>query len=889
MPTRTRPSKPLPAVEEQLARYRSMRDFHVTPEPSGSTKASAPNALPFCIQKHAATRLHYDFRLAWNGVLKSWACTKGPSYNVKDRRLAVQVEDHPLDYGSFEGTIPKGQYGGGTVMLWDRGTWEPQAEHADVDAGLRDGHLKFILHGEKLRGKWALIRMNGPSMREKKPNWLLIKEHDEFEQPADAKPITEAAPDSVATGHTLEQIASANGAVWDSDAKRKTKPKATARVSPPTTLPKETQPKFLKPQLAIERKTPAEGNGWLHELKLDGYRMQARKDGAKVQMLTRSGLDWTARMQTIAAEVAKLPCGSATLDGEVVVLGEDGNTSFAALQAAFQDGAKHHLTYVCFDLLHLDGRNTRSLPLVERKQLLADLLAEADGETLRFSEHLETSGATIFQKACELHAEGIISKRADSAYSGTRSAAWFKTKCRHEQEFVIGGYTLPAGGNKAGRGIGALLLGFYDAAQNLVYAGRVGTGFSEKTSLDLRRRLDALATDQPAFNTIDTAARRGAKWVEPKLVAQVHFATWTADRQLRQAAFLGLREDKPANEVHAEETAPAAKSPNAVQPPKPRTSSASNAKSEAHAPIRLTHQSKILDPTSQLTKQQLADFYWAVSDAMLPHIAGRPLSLVRVPEGIGHEQFFQKHFTTMLPPGFESVEVPDKKTGKPERYITLNSREAIASLAQVSALEVHPWGSRNTDLDRPDRIIIDLDPDDAVSWQMLAEAAQAVRRAFKKLGLESFLKTTGGKGLHVVIPLQPRLEWPEIKSFCHDFVLKLEAADPQRYVTNMRKSLRTGKIFLDYLRNERGATAVAPWSPRARPGVGVAVPLKWSELALPQRPLFTIHNFPEWSSRLRNDPWKKMPDVVQQISSPAAARPSKPTSSQRRCTSQPRH
>lgn len=877
MPTRAKRSKPLPAVEEQLSRYRSMRDFHVTPEPSGSAKASAPNALPFCIQKHAATRLHYDFRLAWNGVLKSWACTKGPSYNVKDRRLAVQVEDHPLDYGSFEGTIPKGQYGGGTVMLWDRGTWEPQAEHADVDAGLRDGHLKFILHGEKLRGKWALIRMNGPSMKEKKPNWLLIKEHDEFEQSQDAEPITEAAPDSVVTGHTLEQIASTKGAVWDSDAKRKTKAKAAARVSPPTTLEKEAQPKFLKPQLAIERKTPAVGDGWLHELKLDGYRMQARKDGAKVQMLTRSGLDWTARMQTIAAEVAKLPCGSATLDGEVVVLGEDGNTSFAALQSAFQDGVKHRLTYFCFDLLHLDGRNARSLPLVERKRLLADLLAEADGETLRFSEHLETSGATIFQKACELHAEGIISKRADSVYSGTRNAAWFKTKCRHEQEFVIGGYTLPAGGNKAGRGIGALLLGYYDAAQNLVYAGRVGTGFSEQTSLDLRRRLDALATNQPAFKTIDTAARRGAKWVKPELVAQVHFATWTADRQLRQAAFLGLREDKPAKEVHAEETAPAAKAPNTVQAPKPRASSMSDAKSEAHAPIRLTHQSKILDPTSQLTKQQLADFYWAVSDAMLPHIADRPLSLVRVPEGIGHEQFFQKHFTAMLPPGFESVMVPDKKTGKPERYITLNSREAIASLAQVSALEVHPWGSRNTDLDRPDRLIIDLDPDDALSWQTLAEAAQTVRRAFKKLGLESFVKTTGGKGLHVVVPLQPNLKWPEIKDFCHDFVLKLEAADPQHYVTNMRKSLRTGKIFLDYLRNERGATAVAPWSPRARPGVGVAVPLKWSELALPQRPLFTIHNFPEWSSRLRNDPWKKMPDIVQQLSTPATPRSRRPS------------
>ncbi len=863
MSARKKGARAAEAVDEQLARYRSMRDFLVTAEPSGSTQSSPPSLLPFCIQKHAASHLHYDFRLACNGVLKSWACAKGPSYNVKDRRLAVQVEDHPIDYGSFEGIIPQGQYGGGTVMLWDRGTWEPQAECSDVEAGLRDGHLKFVLHGEKVQGKWALIRMNGASANSKKPNWLLIKEHDDFERSAGATPVTEAEPNSIATGRSLEQIASDKGKVWVTNAEGIGRAKASARISEPESLPKEAQPTFLKPQLAIERKVPVEGEGWLHELKLDGYRMQARKDGAKVQMLTRSGLDWTARMRTIAEEVAKLPCQNATLDGEVVMLGEDGNSSFAALQAAFQDGSTRWLTYFCFDLLHLEGGSTRSLPLVARKELLATLLAQADGGTLRLSDHLETSGARVFQKACELHAEGIISKRANSLYLGSRSSDWVKTKCRHEQEFVIGGYTLPGGGRAGGRGIGALLLGYYNAAHDLVYAGRVGTGFTEKVSSGLRKRLEAIAADESAFKIVETNGRRGAIWVRPELVAQVHFATWTADKQLRQAAFLGLREDKPATEIHFEETEPAPAKPQASRRTAP---SAKNVKTDEHAPVRLTHQSKILDTASRLTKQQLADYYWAVSEKMLPHLIGRPLSLVRVPDGIGHEQFFQKHFTAMLPTDFESVEVPDKKSGKRERYITLSSREAIASLAQISALEVHPWGALNADLERPDRITIDLDPDETLAWSVLAEAAGTVRLEFRKLGLDSFIKTTGGKGLHVVVPVEAKLEWPEIKRFCHDFVIKIESANPQRYVTKMTKSLRTGKIFLDYLRNERGATAVAPWSPRARPGVGVAVPLEWSELALPERPLFTVDNFPRWHGRLQKDPWKKMAGVVQQIS-----------------------
>ncbi len=833
-------------MDEQLERYRSMRDFAVTDEPSGKGTSKKAAGLPFCVQKHAASHLHYDFRLGWNGVLKSWACAKGPSYVVKDRRLAVQVEDHPIEYGGFEGIIPAGQYGGGTVMLWDQGTWEPQAESSDVDTALHDGHLKFALHGTKLKGKWALIRMKPRSAKETKPQWLLIKEHDEFEQPADADAVTDREPDSVVTGRSLEQIAANKDHTWNSNRAEGKAVSDTALAK----LPAEHQPSFIKPELAIEAKAPPEGSGWLHELKLDGYRMQARKDGAKVQMLTRSGLDWTARMQSTAAEVAKLPCESATLDGEVVVLDETGNSSFANLQAAFQDGAKHQLTYFCFDLLHLEGRNTRELPLIERKTLLERLISGADEGTVRISEHLETSAAEMFSHACKLGAEGVISKRAASAYSATRSSDWLKVKCRREQEFVIGGYTLPGKGKAGGPGIGALLLGYYDG-KKLIYAGRTGTGFSAKSSAQIRKQLEALKVEKMPFATVAADAQRGAIWVKPKLVAQVHFATWTADKQVRQAAFLGLREDKAASEVRLE--APTVRDVAEV---------------EEHAPVRLTHPDKVLDPASGLTKQQLADYYWAVSENMLPHLAGRALSLVRVPEGIGKEQFFQKHVTSLLPAGFDAVDVADK-AGKVEQYIALHTREAIAALAQISVLEVHPWGSLAKNLEKPDRLVIDLDPDESLPWRTVADAALQVRAGFKKLGLESFLKTTGGKGLHVVVPVEPKLEWPAVKQFCHDFVLKMEKEDPKLYLTKMSKSARKGKIYLDYLRNERGATAVAPWSPRARPGVGVAVPLTWSELKSAERPVFTVGTFAEWRGRLKNDPWKKMGSFRQSIKATA--------------------
>jgi bifunctional non-homologous end joining protein LigD len=890
------------SVDEQLARYRSMRDFHITAEPSGGRKSSKPHptgALPFVIQKHAASHLHYDFRLGWNGVLKSWAVAKGPSFYTGDRRLAVQVEDHPMEYGGFEGIIPQGEYGGGTVMVWDQGTWTPQPGYENVDAGLRDGSLKFEMHGAKIKGKWTLVRMGGKAANERKPNWLLIKEHDQFERTKDAPCITVEAPNSAVTGRTMEQIAHQEDHVWNSKETTKTRGRAWYRQeskpnSAPTPkskpgarlnklldkLPKEKQPAFLAPQLALEATSPPDTDGWLHELKLDGYRIQARKDGRSVQMLTRKGLDWTHRIPAVAAAVAALPVAQITLDGEVVVLGPDGTTNFADLQASFQEGAKNDLTYFCFDLLHIDGHNPRALPLRERKALLAKILTDPTS-IVRLSEHLDSGGEAMFHKACELHAEGIVSKRATGAYTPGRTADWLKSKCLREQEFVIAGYSLSSDGPDR---IGSLLLGYYTDDGKLIYAGRTGTGFTQKMRRALKDQLTALEVARPAFDRILPDAKRGAIWVKPKPVAQVRFATWTADNLVRQAAFLGLREDKPAAEVrreeptvaprpkHAAKSAPARHASHAA----PSTgvaakalvatkSSKSSRISTTEPPVRLTHPDKILDAETHLTKLQLADFYWAVAARMLPHVAGRPLSLVRCPEGSGKPCFFQKHVNHMLPPGIGGIDVPNKKTGVLEPYITLDTREALTGLAQMGVLEVHPWGSRNDDLEHPDRLIFDLDPDESIPWTVLAEAAKDVRARLRKLGLTSFLKTTGGKGLHVVAPIEPEHSWTEIKEFAHRFVLQMERANPALYLTKMTKSARKEKIYLDYLRNERGATAVAPYSPRARVGAGVSLPLLWKDLDLPKRPIFRVATFDEWSSRLSTDPWKPMLTLRQSV------------------------
>lgn len=902
-------------VDKQLARYRSMRDFSVTAEPSGKQKSTSTASLPFVIQKHAATRLHYDFRLGWNGVLKSWAVAKGPSYVVADKRLAVQVEDHPMEYGGFEGIIPRGQYGGGTVMVWDEGTWEP---HVDVEEGLRKGSLKFALNGTKLHGNWTLVRMGGKAAQESKPNWLLIKEHDQYERTPDDPAIIEEMPDSAVTGRSLEQIAEASTHVWNSketategqawyrqraqDADAASRGTTKAPASPKKSslfnnsslakLPKEKLPEFIKPQLAQEATAPPSGAEWLHEIKLDGYRIQARKQGPHVQLFTRSGLDWTHRMKSVAEAIKMLSVQDAILDGEVVVLDEKGLSSFASLQASFEQNEKHPLTFFLFDLLHLNGHNTRDLPLKERKHLLHTILPD-DNDGLRLSEDIAGDGAKIFRSACELHAEGIISKKADAAYHPGRNSLWLKSKCVLEQEFVIGGWVDLSNGN---RGVGSLLLGYYDDAGKLIYAGRTGTGFTQKTHKLLRDKLDAIEAKSNPFVAIDAAGRKDAHWVKPQLVAQVRFATWTADNLVRQAAFQGLREDKPVKEVCREMTTPAAKhkaanstatkkevktlidsdadvtgKPSAKVIPidsKRAKNTTRNAMSDTPS-LRLTHPEKVVDPESGVTKRELMDYLWAVSEEMLPHIADRPLSLVRCPEGSAHQCFYQKHVNHMLPAGVGSVMVADKKGGAPEPYITLNTAEALAGLAQMSVLEIHPWGSRNDDLEHPDRIIIDLDPDESLSWSTICEAALEVRDVLKSAGVESFVKTTGGKGLHVLFPITPKYDFAVMKAWTHGLVQAMEQARPELYLTKMSKAARTGKIFLDYLRNERGATAVAPYSMRARAGLPVSMPLEWKELTGNTRPRYTVRDFEEWKPRLKKTPWRKLLEVKQTLNAAA--------------------
>lgn len=874
------------SVGNQLTRYRSMRDFNATSEPRGDGAKSArvgAAALPFVVQKHAARQLHYDFRLAWNGVLKSWAVAKGPSYFPGNRRLAVHVEDHPLEYGGFEGIIPQGQYGGGTVMVWDTGTWKPLG---DAERGLSEGYLKFELEGKKLKGTWALVRMHGRSDRSGRDNWLLIKEKDEYAREESDPAIVQEAPNSAVTGKTLDEIAGSKARVWNSSrANGKTAGERAVPAAPASgtaaaarkhhstrlrsalkSLPRENFPGFIPPQLAQPASAPPGGGDWVYEIKLDGYRIQIHirsdkshgKAGRRAQLFTRKGLDWSHRMPDIARAATQLGAESAILDGEAVALDEKGISNFAALQAAFQQQTRREITYFAFDLLHLDGHNLRQLSLLQRKKLLAELLAQSDAQgPIRLSEHIESDGKQVFAKACELGAEGIVAKVGSSKYLSGRNHLWLKLKCILQQEFVIGGFTLPA---KGGAGIGALLLGYYDGAK-LRYAGRTGTGFTQQTHKMLRRRLDALEQKECPFAEIPKDARRDVIWIKPELVAQVAFTTWTRDNLVRQASFKGLREDKPAWEVMREsplspeqDAGERAKTGKKVTASKGRTPKEPAAMSE----LPITHPDKVLDLESGLTKHMLAEYYLAVAGHMLPHIADRPLSVVRCPEGSGKPCFFQKHVGLGPPQGVGSVSVKSRKSGKTEAYLTVDSPEGLVGLAQMGVLEIHPWGSRNDSLERPDRLIIDLDPDTAIDWNTLADAAKEVRALLKQLHLESFLKTTGGKGLHVVVPIDPEHEWPAVKDFAHALVLEMEQRHPQLYVTKMTKASRKNRIYLDYLRNDRDATAIAPYSPRARSGAPVAMPLRWNELDADAMPRFYVSGLAQWRSRLRSDPWKAL-------------------------------
>jgi bifunctional non-homologous end joining protein LigD len=880
-------------VGEQLARYRSMRDFDTTAEPRGQgaqKDRASGGELPFVVQKHAARQLHYDFRLAWDGVLKSWAVAKGPSYFPGHKRLAVHVEDHPLEYGDFEGTIPKGQYGGGAVMVWDTGTWKPLG---DADKGLKEGHLKFELQGKKLKGSWALVRMHGRADRSGRDNWLLIKEKDELARGESDPAIVDESPDSAVSGRSIDQIANGNGRVWNSSrasserkesaiSKRESHSSAPASIksrnsqrlrSRLKSLPEESLPKFIAPQLAQSVTSPPKGKRWLFEIKLDGYRIQIHvgargsrgKGTREVHLYTRKGLDWSDRMPGVVHAAEQLSVASAVIDGEAVVLDENGISNFADLQAAFQEKTRREITYFAFDLLHLDGHNLRTLSLVERKELLAEVLNGIGGQgLLRYSEHLRADGIEVFKKACALRAEGIVAKAATGKYVSGRSSDWLKLKCIQQQELVIGGFTTPSKGEA---GIGALLLGYYDDGK-LRYAGRSGTGFTQQLHRMLRGKLNSLIQKECPFAEIPREARKDAVWVKPELVAQIAFTTWTRDNLVRQAAFKGLREDKPAREVVREKAMAPEEVASETQKPERRKATSTRGKGSDLTRMNelpITHPDKVLDEESGLTKRMLAEYYLAVADHMLPHVADRPLSVVRCPEGSDKPCFFQKHVGLGLPKGVGSVQVKSRKSGKTEAYLTVDSPEGLVGLAQIGVLEIHPWGSTNGSLERPDRVVIDLDPDTAIEWKTLAKAAEDVRKMLAQVHLESFLKSTGGKGLHVVVPIDAEHEWPVVKDFAHGLVMEMERRQPELYVTKMTKASRKNRIYLDYLRNDRDATAIAPYSPRARRGAPVSMPLRWHELKAEEMPHFFLTEFAEWRKRLRNDPWKALPSMRQKL------------------------
>ncbi|QJP12764.1 DNA ligase D [Starkeya sp. ORNL1] len=830
--------------------YRKKRDFTATPEPKGGRGRKSGNS--FVIQKHDATRLHYDFRLEMDGVLKSWAVTRGPSLVAGEKRLAVHVEDHPLEYGGFEGTIPKGEYGGGTVIVWDRGTWTPIG---DAHKGYAKGHLDFELNGEKLHGRWHLVRMHGKP-REKRENWLLIKGDDEFARPEEAPDILEERPESVKTGREIADVASEEPG-WSSKTGEIAKKAASRRKSkaaspsddavleeekhPPLPDPstikgasKAALPGFIEPTLASLIASPPRGERWLHEIKFDGYRLQARIEAGRIKLLTRSGLDWTAKFgKPVVQALQALPVGTALIDGELVVEKDTGASDFSALQADLSEGRSDRFLFYAFDLLYLDGYDLTALPLIERKRLLEQLIGK-DAGIIRYSDHFEEDGDLVLSHACRLSLEGVVSKLRDAPYRSGRGKSWVKSKCSARQEFVIAGYVPSTTSRQA---IGSLILGVYDG-DDLVHVGRVGTGFTVPVAEELFRRLNRMRIQTSPFAKRLTADEaRQARYVRPELVAEVEFRAWTADGHLRHASFRGLREDKAARDVVRE-------MPKMAASPAP-----------ARRNVKLTHPDRLYWPDDGVTKEGLADYYTEVWPQIAPFIVGHPLALLRCPSGITGEKFFQKHAWKGINPKVALVRDP-KETGE-EPLISINDLDGLLALVQAATLEIHPWGSTVADWERPDTIIMDLDPGEQVPWETVIAAAGEVRQRLEDAGLAAFVKTSGGKGLHVVAPLKPKADWTAVKAFTKGIADAMAADTPDRFVSTITKSQRRGKILVDYLRNQRGATAVAAYSTRARPGAAVSMPLAWNELNPGIGPAyFTVANTPVRLAALKSDPWE---------------------------------
>lgn len=886
-----------------LETYREKRDFKRTQEPRGRQKRRT--GYEFVVQKHDARNLHYDFRLELDGVLLSWAVPKGPSLDPKVKRLAMQTEDHPLEYGGFEGIIPEGEYGGGTVLLWDRGTWKPEGDAAEM---YRRGRLNFELQGEKLHGSFHLVRTASRG----KPNqrqWLLFKSNDAEARPGSDAEILEAQPNSVASGRDLAGIAGAPAHVWTSKkvkapARSKASPRTRADTpdSPPDAAPGRPAalPEFIEPELATLTSSAPEGDEWLHEIKLDGYRLLARIDGGKATLKSRRGNDWTARLPSIQSAVEALSLDSGLLDGELVMLGENGVSDFQLLQNSLEGEQDARLVYFVFDALFLNGFDLRQLPLIERKAKLRAAVVAANNPHVRFSDHIQGNGPAFFEQACKRGLEGIVCKRADAPYTSGRGRTWLKVKCLSVQEFAIGGFTEPT---RSRQHLGALLLGVRKG-KKLMYAGKVGTGFTRASLAALAQRLEPLEQSEPPFeNPPRGAERRGVHWVAPELVAQIAFSERTQDGLLRHASFQGLRDDKTSAEVNLEQPQPApptrasrsskprsskqgdapsataktkssakstpqskstAKSATkAKSSHKPKARSASSATSTADAlpldldlsRLEITHPDRILYPDQGITKRDLMLHYARVARWMLPHVVRRPLMLVRCPEGEGQQCFHQKHPSAGMPKAVQQV-VVQQKNG-PEAQLMIADVEGLLGLVQMGALEIHVWGCHAETLDTPDQLVFDLDPDVGLAWERVQEAAHALRQMLEERGLPTFLLLTGGKGVHVVVPVKPTTPWEEAKQFSKRIADALVQAAPTKYLATMTKQKRQGKIFLDYLRNGRGATFVCPFSTRARSGAPVAVPISWAEFDAGIRPgQVNLQNLSARLESLKEDPWR---------------------------------
>ncbi|MBD3244340.1 MAG: DNA ligase D [Chitinivibrionales bacterium] len=848
--------------------YRTKRDFARTPEPAG--EQHAPGGHLYVIQKHAATSLHYDFRIEIDGVLRSWAVPKGPSLDPSDKRLAVHVEDHPVEYGSFEGTIPRDEYGGGTVMLWDRGSWEPEG---DARRGFDKGHLRFGLHGEKLQGGWALTRMGDGN------NWLLVKRRDNYAQHRHRYDILEHRPRSVTTGRTMDEIARGGEAHPQQTHAAPARDAAAPATEAPSTktlaagaIPgaEETPyPDHIDVQRAALAESPPHGERWIHETKYDGYRMLAFVHHDSVKLITRNDNDWTEKLPSVTQSLHSMKLGSAVLDGEVVVQTESGTSDFQALQNVLSGVPAGTLFYYVFDLLYYDGYDLRGATLRRRKHLLQHVLAAHpdNHDVVRFSGHIEGRGELVYEQACRLGLEGIIAKDRDSIYEPGRSATWLKIKCTYRQEFVVGGYTEPGGSRIV---LGSLLLGYYDDKGRLRYCGRTGTGFDDTTLRRLQRRLMPLERHNSPFANTPRSTEFPATphWLEPQTVAEVAFAGWTRDKRVRQAAFKGLREDKDPREVGREAAVAAGVGERAAaagaaeghtaagddrpggRPPRSET------QRRKDATVRLTNPDKVLYPGQGITKRALAEYYDAVASRMLPHIAGRPFMLLRCPSGRHRDCFFQKHFENHTPAHVRTARIPEAE--RTRTYGTIDSPEGLTALVQLGCLELHVWNSRVDRLEEPDLMIFDLDPGPGVSWQRIVEGAHLVRHRLQELGLRAWVKTSGSKGLHVAVPLAPGVSWDELLGFSGAVAEDLGRRHRSLFVADVNPARRKGRIYLDYLRNGRGTSTVAPWSTRVRPGAPISAPVAWEDIdGLVSADAFTVQNVNAALAR-GVDPWADM-------------------------------